>query len=277
MKLPFLRREKPEPSTWTERLGAAIDHAFAAGQVVFEALGEGLYVYAFPTVYDFERDRERFNGEARAAVIQLLGEDGLGLHTMIKFSEIRDGHEPYALDYTAWAGDYAQAIAEKVGLYFVIRAQEFFALVAEECERLGLAHEQRMGWDVHLIKPPYRALFPTGDVVYEAIGRGTPFRQAIREKMEALLARFPRFEAFHAAVAGALPEFKIEVVEHELVVSDAHGERARLNYWRLPREIGTGGPAFEKYMQKVAAQPVMASALVEGAKQSPGQEGNCSK
>lgn len=252
MKLPFLRREKPQPVTWAERVCMAVEHALAAGRVIFEPLGEGLYVYAFPTIYDFERDRARFNREAREAVTQVLGEDGLGEHTMIRFQEIRDGNEPYALDYTVWAGDCAMAIAEKqVGLYFVIRAAEFFALVAEECERLGLAHERRMGWDVHLIKPPYRALFPTGDVVYEAIGRGTPFRQAIRDKMEALLARLARFEAFHAAVAQALPEFKIEVVEHELVVSDENGERARLNYWRLPREIGTSGPRFEEYMLKI--------------------------
>ncbi len=251
MKLAFLRREKPQPATWTERLCVAIDRAYQAGRVIFEPLGEGLYVYAFPPVYNFEHDRERFNREAREAALQALGEQGPGLHTLVKFQDIRDGNEPYALDYTAWAGEYAQAIAEEVGLYFMIRAQEFFPLVAQECERAGVTHEERMGWDVHLIKPPYRALFPTGDVLHEAIGRGTPFQTAIREKIEALLLRFPRFEAFHKAVAQALPEFKIEIVEHELALAGPQGQQARLNYWRLPREIGTGGAEFEKYMQAI--------------------------
>jgi hypothetical protein len=249
MKFPFLRREKPQPTTWPERLCVAIDHAYQAGRVIFEPLGEGLYVYAFPPVYDFGRDRERFNQEARQAVLAFFGERGPGLHTLIKFQEIRDGNEPYALDYTAWAGEYANVIAEEVGLYFMVRAPEFFPLVEQECQRFGLGHEKRMGWDVHLIRPPYRALFPTGDVVYEAIGRGTPFPVAIREKIEALLKRFPRFEAFHKAVAEALPEFELQIVEHELVVE----RQARLNYWRLPREIGTSGPEFEAYMRRLRA------------------------
>lgn len=254
MKLPFFRRDKKQvPSTWPERLCVAIAHALEAGRVVFEPLGDSLYVYAFPTTYDFSQERERFNCEARQAVLQALGETPLGVHTLVKFQEIRDGHEPYALDYTLWAGDYAALIAEQqVGLYFVIRAQEFFPIVQRECECLGLGYEERLGWDVHLIKPPYRALFPTGDVVYEAIGRGTPFPLAVREKMQALLKRFPRFEAFHKAVLEALPGFELEVVEHELVVSGPGGQQARLNYWALPREIGTSGPNFEAYMRKVA-------------------------
>ncbi len=253
MKLPFLRRDKPRPAptTWAERLGVAIEHAYQAGKLVFEPLGEGLYVYAFPPVYDFSQDRGRFNRDAREAVLKVWGEAGPGLHTLIQFQEIRDGHEPYSLDYTTWAGEYARVMAEEVGLYFMIRAAEFFPLIAQECERVGLAHEQRMGWDVHLIKAPYRALFPTGDVVYEAIGRGTPFRPAIRDKIEALLRRFPRFVEFHQAVAQALPEFKLEVVEHELVVSDASGERARLNYWRLPKELGVSGAEFDQSMQRI--------------------------
>jgi len=254
VKLPFLRRrEKPrQPTTWPEHLHVAIGHAFESGRVVFESLGEGLYVYAFPTTYDFGKDRERFNREAREAVIKALGENGLGEHTLIKFHEIRDGHEPYSLDYTLWAGEHAMAIAEtEVGLYFVIRAEEFFQLVAEACGQFGLGHERRMGWDVYLKKTPYWALFPTGDVVYEAIGRGTPFRQAIREKIEKLLERFPRFEEFHQAVTEALPGFKIEIDEHELVVSDDQGERGRLNYWRLPREIGTSGSMFNEYLRKI--------------------------
>jgi hypothetical protein len=249
------RQHKPEPTTWAERLPIAIDHALDAGRVVFEALGDGLYVYAFPTVYDFSRDRERFNQEALQAARQFFGPPGPGLHTLIKFQEIRDGNEPYSLDYTIWAGEYAQLIAEQeIGLYFMIRAQEFFPIVEEECQRVGATCEQRAGWDVHLLKPPYRALFPTGDVVYEAMGRGTPFRLAVRDKIEALLARFPRFEAFHKAVLEALPDCQVQVVEHELVVSAHGGRQVRLNYWRLPREIGISGRSFDEHMRQVRDQ-----------------------
>jgi hypothetical protein len=251
MKLPFLRKEKPKPVTWPQKLGVAIDHAFEAGKMVFEPLGDGLYVYAFPPVYDFEQDRERFNREAHETAQQVFGEQGPGEHTLIKFSEIRDGHELYALDYTAWAGDYAQAIAEEVGLYFMVRADEFFQIVAQESERAGLAYEKHMGWDVHLIKPPYRALFPTGDVIYEAIGRGTLFPVAVRDEIEKLLRRFPHFEAFHRAVVEALPEFKVEISGHELIVSGPKGQQAQLNYWVLPKEIGTSGAEFDAYMKKI--------------------------
>jgi hypothetical protein len=253
MKLPFLKsKPKSAPTTWPERLGVAIGHAFEAEKLVFESLGDSLYVYAFPTTYDFESDHARFNREARAAVLQVFAEHEVGEHTLVKFQDIRDVECAYSLDYTVWAGDYAMAIADKqVGLYFMVRAKEFFPLVAQECERFSLAHERRMGWDVHLIQPPYRALFPTGDVVYEAIGRGTPFPAAIREKIEALLKRFPRFAEFHAAVAQALPEFTVSIDEHELVVADAAGERARLNYWRLPREIGAAGPEFAARMRQI--------------------------
>ncbi|MBN1886568.1 MAG: hypothetical protein JW850_01205 [Thermoflexales bacterium] len=249
------RQRKSEPSTWAERLPIAIDHALEAGQVVFEPLGEGLYVYAFPTVYDFGRDRERFNREARQAAGQFFGPPGPGLHTLIQFQEIRDGNEPYSLDYTAWAGEYARLIAEQeVGLYFMIRAQEFFPIVEEECQRVGVMCEKRPAWDVHLLKQPYQALFPTGDVVYEAVGRGTPFRLAVRDKIEALLARFPRFETFHKAVLEALPDCQVELVEHELLVSGPGGRQVRLNYWRLPREIGVSGRSFDEHMRQVREQ-----------------------
>jgi hypothetical protein len=178
MKAPFLKRE---PVTLRERLREAIEQGLKAERVLFVALGEGFYVHVMPPVYDFLEERERFEREAAEARQAVLGDAPLGRYTLVNFRDIREGRLAYSDDYQAWAGKRAIKLTGEVGLIFLVREQEVRQVIAQECARLGLACEPHGQWDVRVTARSAEHIIPTGDLVYEAIGRARNLSELARE------------------------------------------------------------------------------------------------
>jgi len=181
VKLSFLKRE---PATLRERLLQAIEQGLKADKVLFVALGEGFYVHVMPPVYDFLQERERFEREAAEARQAVLGDTPLGRYTLINFRDIRDGRLPCSDDYQEWAGKRAIKLTGDLGLIFLVREAEVRRVIAQECERLGLACEPQGEWDMR-VRGTSHILY-AGDLVYAAIGRATNLSDLVREHLSSL-------------------------------------------------------------------------------------------
>jgi hypothetical protein len=178
VKLPFLKRE---PATLRERLLEAIERGLKAEKVLFVSLGEGFYVHVMPPVYDFLQERERFEREAAEARQAVLGNTPLGRYTLVNFREIREGRLAWSDDYQDWAGKHAVKLTGELGLIFLVREREVRQVIAQECERLGLACEPQDEWDMRVAARGASRVIYTGDLVYEAIGRARNLSELVRE------------------------------------------------------------------------------------------------
>lgn len=181
MKWPF---PKHEPATFRERLLDAIERGSKADRVSFVSLGEGFYLHVIPPVYDFFAERERFDREADEARKSLMGDAPLGRYTLVNFRDVREGKYPYSDDYQLWAEDYAVKLTGQVGLIFMVREPEVRQVIAQECERLGLACEPQGEWDMRVSSTEHTIY--TGDWVYEAIGRATSLSDLVRAHLSSL-------------------------------------------------------------------------------------------
>jgi hypothetical protein len=177
---------KREPVTFRERLLAALERVERAEKVFLVPLGEGFYVYVLPPVYDFVLERERFDREADEARKSVMGEKPVGRYTLINFRDVREGKFPYSDDYQLWAKDYAIKLTGQVGLIFMVREPEVRQVIAQECQRLGLACEPQGEWDVRVAARSVPRVIYTGDLVYEAIGRATNLSELVREYLAGL-------------------------------------------------------------------------------------------
>ncbi len=180
MKLPFFRRES---TGMRERLLAALDQAEHAGTVLFVPLGEGLYVYVIPPVYDFVTERTRFNQDAEQARQAVMGDAPLGRYTLINFRDVRQGRFPFSDDYQRWAGKRAIKLTGEVGLIFMVRADEVRQAIAQECGQAGLTCEPQGEWDMRINGALRAYMIYVGDLVYQAIGQAMSLSELVREQL----------------------------------------------------------------------------------------------
>jgi hypothetical protein len=183
VKFPSFKRE---PATLRERLLAALEEAERAKKVFFVPLGEGLYVYVMPPVYDFVAERDRLNQDAEEARKAVMGDAPLGRYTLINFRDVRQGRFPFSDDYREWAGKRAIKLTGELGLIFMARADEVRQVIAQECERVGLACEPHDKWDVRVTSGAMSHMLYVGDLVYEVIGRAADLSELVRERLAAL-------------------------------------------------------------------------------------------
>jgi len=183
MRFPFSKRR--EPVTFRERLLAALEQAEHARRVLFVSLGEGIYVYVMPPVYDFFTERERFDREAEEARQTVMGNAPLGRYALVNFRDVRQGRFVYSDDYLQWAGRHALKLAGEMGLIFLVRAEEVRRVIAQECECAGLTCEPLGEWDMCINLAEQPCTLHVGDLVYEAIGRAENLSELVREKINA--------------------------------------------------------------------------------------------
>lgn len=180
MKLSLFKRE---PTGMRGRLMAALEQAERAEKVLFVSLGEGLYVYVMPPVYDFVAERSRFDQEAEQARQAVMGDAPLGRYTLVNFRDVRQGRFSFSDDYQQWAGKRAIKLTGEIGLIFLVRADEVRQVIAQECGRGGLTCEPHGEWDMHVTGTPHSYTIYVGDLVYEAIGRATSLSELVREQL----------------------------------------------------------------------------------------------
>ncbi len=180
MKFPSFKRE---PATLRERLLAALEGAERAKKVFFVPLGEGLYVYVMPPVYDFVVERDRFNQDAEEARKAVMGDAPLGRYTLVNFRDVRQGRFPFSDDYQQWAGKRAIKLTGEIGLIFMVRADEVRQVIAQECERVGLTYDLYKEWDMRVKDAVRSHTIYVGDLVYETIGRAIDLRELVRERL----------------------------------------------------------------------------------------------
>jgi hypothetical protein len=171
-----------------ERLLAAVKQGQRAEKVFFVRLGEGFYVHVVPPVYDFLNDQERFNREADEARRAVLGDAPLGRYTVVNFRDVRQGQFPFSDDYQHWAGKLAIKFTGEIGLIFLVRAEEVRRVIAQECERAGLASEPEGEWDVRVIGAAQPHTIHVGYLVHEVIGRATGLSELVQEQLARLLS-----------------------------------------------------------------------------------------
>jgi hypothetical protein len=177
VKFPFI--VKREPATLRERLLAAVEQAERAEKVFFVPLGEGFYVHVIPPVYDFVNERDRFNCDADEARKAVMGDAPLGRYTLINFRDVRQGRLPFSDEYQQWAGKHAIKFTGELGLIFLVQAEQVRQVIAQECERAGLASEPQGEWDMRVVGHTIYV----GDLVYEVIGRATELSELVREQL----------------------------------------------------------------------------------------------
>ena len=186
MKFAFFKRE---PTGMRGRLMAALEQAERAETVLFVPLGEGLYVYVMPPVYDFVEARDRFNQDAERARQAVMGDAPLGRYTLINFRDVRQGRFSFSDDYQQWAGKRAIKLTGEVGLIFLVRADEVRQVITQECGQVGLTCEPHGEWDMRVKGAPRSYMIYVGDLLYEAIGRAMDFGELVREQLAGWVGR----------------------------------------------------------------------------------------
>jgi hypothetical protein len=142
-----------------------------------------------PPVYDFMQERDRFNRDSEEARQAVMGDAPLGRYTLVNFRDVRQGKFPFSDDYQKWAGKHALKLTGEIGLIFMAQAEPVRQVIAQECERLGLACEPHREWDVRVHGATRSHIVYVGDLVYEAIGRAMNLSELAREYLAQHISR----------------------------------------------------------------------------------------